>query len=92
MKTFKQFYEDVTAGGAGSAFSNGNVNIGGTAGNFPASGDAGYAPGDTRMPQFLGVYRRPGMGKLRTSTKQPKLPKNGKLKQKQRKKMGKKSS
>jgi len=57
MKTFDQLYtkimEDNVAGGTGSVFSNGNVNIG-SGGNELYTGDT-YAPGDYRIPKVLGA-------------------------------------
>lgn len=81
MKTkicsFEQFFvEDNVAGGVGSVF--GSVDAGGTGGSFPASGDAGYAPGDARVP--VGLWR--GLGKKRWQSRSlsPRLW-NGKLQQ-----------
>jgi len=61
MDTYKQFYEDMTAGGASSVF--GSVNSGSTGNQFPSSGDRGYAPGDARIPTVLGAKKRKGKKK-----------------------------
>jgi len=41
------------SGGNGGVFSGGSINAGGTAGNFPSTGDAAYAQGDARLPKIL---------------------------------------
>ena len=92
MKSFKKFYsesqnltEDMTSGGEMSVFS-GGVDIGGTGNQFPANNDNGYAPGDYRMPYFMGLYRRPGMDKLKNYRKKRKSSKrHAKSKQAKRK-------
>jgi hypothetical protein len=55
MSNFNKLVNDIltemanVAGGVGSVFdSSGSVNVGSTAGSFPAKGDSGYAPGETR--------------------------------------------
>ena len=54
-QAYKKIIEDVTAS---SAF--GSAATGDTGGQFPATGDKGYAPGDARMPKFLGSKRVKG--------------------------------
>lgn len=44
MITFKQFFNEQNIAGSGGAFGSYTD----TGGAFPASGDAGYAPGDSR--------------------------------------------
>ena len=52
MQTFKQFHEDMTSSTAfGSAAS------GSTGNQFPSQTDAGYAPGDARLPTYLGAKK-----------------------------------
>jgi len=60
MKTYKQFYEDVTSS---TAF--GSAATGATGNQFPSQSDKGYAPGDARLPSFLGLkkIKRKGKGK-----------------------------
>lgn len=65
MMTFDQLYtkimEDNVAGGTGSVFSSGNVNIG-SGGNTLYTGDT-YAPGDYRVPKVLGAKQVKAKGK-----------------------------
>ena len=73
MKTFKDFFNSITednyAGGTDSAFSDGSVTIGQYGNQFPSTGDAAYAPGDYRIPTFLGARmvkrKRKKKGKVR---------------------------
>lgn len=54
-KIFNQIMESNIAGGTGSVFSHGGEVDAGAYGNvFPANNDNAYAPGDTRLPKFLG--------------------------------------
>jgi len=52
MQTFKQFHEDMTAS---TAF--GTAASGSTGNQFPSQTDAGYAPGDARLPSYLGAKK-----------------------------------
>ena len=61
-KLFKTLMEDNVAGGIGSVFSNGNVDIGNT-GNSLTNTDS-YAPGDMRVPKVLGAKKRKGKTKI----------------------------
>jgi hypothetical protein len=45
MISFKQYYNEQNTAGAGGALGSWTS----TGGQFPASGDAGYAPGDARQ-------------------------------------------
>lgn len=69
MRAFDQLInkliENNVAGGGGSVFSNGNVNIGSTAGEL-YTGDT-YATGDMRVPKVLGakMVKKKGKKKLR---------------------------
>lgn len=55
-KLFKNIIENNVAGGTGSVFSNGSVNIG-SSGNSLTNIDS-YAPGDMRIPKVLGAKKR----------------------------------
>lgn len=61
-KLYTKIMEDNVAGGAGSVFSNGDVNIG-VGGNSLYNSDS-YAPGDTRVPKVLGAKKRKGKTKI----------------------------
>lgn len=61
-KLVNQYIESNVAGGAGSVFSNGEVNIG-AGGNSLNTGDT-YAPGDMRVPKVLGAKKRKGKMKF----------------------------
>ena len=60
MRTFDKLVNSIiennVAGGTGSVFSNGAVNIG-AGGNSLNTGDT-YAPGDMRVPKVLGAKRK----------------------------------
>lgn len=87
MDTYKQFYENMTSGGTGSVFdSGGNINAGSHGNQFPSQSDSAYAPGDARMPYYMGMQRRSGMNKdkLRKRKGKHKSSRNVKRKQKQR--------
>jgi hypothetical protein len=62
MNRFNQLYkkvlEDVTAAGA---FGSGAVSS--TGGQFPANQDNTYAPGDARVPSFIGAKKIKGKKK-----------------------------
>tara|TARA_R110000868_G_scaffold138335_1_gene352359 strand:+ start:9266 stop:9478 length:213 start_codon:yes stop_codon:yes gene_type:complete len=57
-ETYKRIIEDVTAT---SAF--GAVGAGVTGGQFPANNDKGYAPGDARIPCYIGSKKVKGKRK-----------------------------
>lgn len=57
-KLVNKIIENNVAGGTGSVFSNGEVNIG-AGGNSLNTGDT-YAPGDMRVPKVLGAKKRKG--------------------------------
>jgi hypothetical protein len=61
-KLVNKIIENNVAGGTGSVFSNGEVNIG-AGGNSLNTGDT-YAPGDMRVPKVLGAKKRKGKMKL----------------------------
>ena len=58
-KTYKKVMEDVLAS---TVF--GTAASGATGGQFPANNDKAYAPGDARMPSFLGAKKRKGKRKI----------------------------
>ena len=60
MQTFKQFHEDMTSS---TAF--GPAATGATGNQFPSQTDAGYAPGDARIPTYIGAKRVKRKGKKR---------------------------
>jgi len=61
-KLVNKIIENNVAGGTGSVFSNGEVNIG-AGGNSLNTGDT-YAPGDMRVPKVLGAKKRKGKMKF----------------------------
>jgi hypothetical protein len=75
MNLFEQAFnkiitEDNVAGGAGSVFGAGPTGSMGSTGNqFPAQNDKGYAPGDARVPSFLGSVNDKRKKKLKKKTK-----------------------
>lgn len=75
MISFKQFYIENNT--AHAVFSNGAVDIGSTGNQFPSTGDAGYAPGDYRLPFAMGVFTRRG-AKLKKRKTKTKLKQNAK--------------
>ena len=83
IRSFERFFaEDNVAGGIDSVF--GSINAGSTGGMFPASGDAGYAPGDARVP--VGMWRGSGRKRWQSRLSSSKLQ-NAKLQQAKRKKL-----
>ena len=56
---YKKIIEDVTAA---SVF--GPAGTGSAGGQFPANSDKGYAPGDARIPSYLGAKKRKGKLKI----------------------------
>ena len=75
MVSYKQFYIENNT--ASAVFSNGAVEVGGTGNQFPSNNDAGYAPGDYRLPFALGVFTRNG-AKLKKRKKMNKSSSNAK--------------
>lgn len=69
MKTFLQFYREQNTAGPGGALGS----WASTGGDFPASGDTGYAPGDARA---LSPYGPAGavLGRKIKGKKKSKLP------------------
>jgi len=64
MSDFNRLFEQLmnennVSGGVGSVFSpNGSVNDGAYGNQFPSQNDNAYAPGDARMPWFLGASKK----------------------------------
>ena len=61
-KLVNKIIENNVAGGTGSVFSNGSVNIG--AGGNELNTTDSYAPGDMRVPKVLGAKKRKGKMKF----------------------------
>lgn len=64
MDSFLKFLKEINAAGAGGVFG-----VGSSADFSISSGDT-YAPGDARVPKFLGAYSR--KGKIKTKRKRKK--------------------
>ena len=61
QKFYKVLQEDNVAGGSSSVFGSGTAASIGSAGNqFPSQNDTAYAPGDARIPKFLGSKKKKG--------------------------------
>lgn len=69
MITFKQFYNEQNLAGSGGVFGNYTD----TGGAFPASGDAGYAPGDSRALSPYGPAGAVLGAKVKKKKKQSKI-------------------
>ena len=55
----KALQEDMMSGGENSVFGSGTSQSIGSAGNqFPSQNDDAYAPGDSRIPKFLGKKKK----------------------------------
>jgi len=60
MISFEQYFREMNTAGPGGVFGN-YADVGGA---FPATGDSGYAPGDTRIPKILGARKKKNKKKI----------------------------